>query len=102
MATYANNTTLKVNRAISGATTVNANCYAEVTYSPSAYGSNPAPANTYAAALPPITKIYGPGQSITLTFTSVIALSWIGFGPAQTTTVTYSLQSGVEFINSVP
>lgn len=89
MASLSNNTTLKVNRAISGATTVNANCYAVVTYNP-----NSSAVNGSAAAGPGISNVYfGPGQSIPATITTVVSGS-------PTITTTYTLLSGVEFMNT--
>lgn len=85
----ASNITTKVNRAISGATTVNANCYAVVTYNPNSSGVNGS-----AAAGPGLSIVYfGPGQSIPATITTVVSGS-------PTVNATYSLLSGVEFINS--
>jgi Flp pilus assembly protein TadG len=83
----ASNTSLKVNRAISGATTVNANCYAVVTYNP-----NSSAVNSSAAAGPGLCNVYfGPGQTIPSTITTTVSSG---------TDTTFSLFRGVEFINS--
>jgi hypothetical protein len=101
----ASSSSIKVNRAISGATTVTANCYAEVSYlcgaamvgstigstGFSGIGSNPQ------GQL--INRKFGPGQSIPATFTSSFLYVDGGSG-SNSGTLTYTLVSGVEFINS--
>jgi hypothetical protein len=81
---------MKVNRAITGATTVNANCYAVVSYTCTSLGatSNGVSATTTAQ------MYFGPGQTIPATFTAN------NYYFAGALTATYSLYSGVEFINS--
>lgn len=101
MATY--NTGMKVNRAITGATTVTANSYAVVTYvrtnqvlslslSADGYFSRDDAA---------ITRSFGPGQSIPASFT-VAGQTYIrGSGSLENSvTSTYTLQSGYEIINT--
>lgn len=92
--TVSTNVTLKVNRAITGATTVNANCYAVVTYTyggytPSVGGDFP---------MPPVAfeRVFGPGQSIpaSMLFGAYGAVN-AGYG-----TLNYSLASGYELINT--
>lgn len=90
----ASNTSLKVNRAISGATTVNANCYAIVTYLFTGYSVTINAQNTPPSSS--ITRHFGPLQSIPLTFT----VNNFSFGSDGNGVCTYTLQSGVEFINS--
>lgn len=87
------NTTTKVNRAIFGATTVNSNSYAVVDYICTANTSvtNNNSINGF------IQRYFGPGQSVPSSFTAAIqAVS----GSTTPTTGTYTLQSGVEFINT--
>lgn len=94
---------MKVNRAITGATTVTANAVAAVTYSPtSAAGAlSPSPATNTVTGYPPITRFFGPGQSIPASFN----VTGIGYTSAPTYTsggsITYSLLSGVELINTI-
>lgn len=90
-AVISSNTSLKVNRAISAATTVNANCYAVVTYGPN---SSAPSINISTAPNAPITRYFGPSQSIPLTFTTT------AYDNATASTLTWGLLSGVEFINS--
>lgn len=87
----ASNISLKVNRAISGVTTVAANCYAIVTYGPN---SSAPSTNISTAPNAPITRYFGPAQSIPLTFTTT------AYDNATASTLTWGLLSGVEFINS--
>lgn len=95
----ASNTSTKVNRAIGGATTVNANCYAVVTYAkadvinisstgPEYYGVND---------FGSITRWFGPGQSIPNSFNFQVSNSYLGNAGVS---YTFVLMSGVEFINS--
>lgn len=94
MATFSNNTTLKVNRAITGATTVSAAGYAIVTYLFTSYSIVINSQNT-----PPdssITRYFGPLQSIPASFT----VNNFNFGSDGNGVCTYTLQSGVEFVNT--
>lgn len=91
----------KVNRAISGATTVNANCYAMVTYIATSFTGGIASTQESSIVPPPITKYFGPGQSIPNTFTSPVYV--LKGSPApyfSTSDITYTLSSGVEMVNS--
>lgn len=95
------NTTLKVNRAITGATTVNSNSYAIVDYFPTSYPTkSDANSNTSPSAMLPYTRYFGPSQSVPSTFTVIMPVFYAGSGAASTVNVTYTLQSGVEFINT--
>ena len=85
---------LKVNRVISGATTVNANCYAIVSYNVSATPT-PSTAGMVFSPQPSISVYFGPGASIPASY-SLIGMST----SAGTQNSTYTLVSGVEFINS--
>ncbi len=89
------NTSLKVNRAISGATTVNANCYAVVEYYSSGYVQNGG-----GGATTPIiaTRHFGPLQAVPLNFTIELDPDVNNAGPIAE--LRYVLLSGVEFINS--
>jgi len=89
-AVIASNVSLKVNRAITGATTVNTNCYAVVTYlagSLNFLGGSGA-MESYSSS---ITRYFGPSQSIPASFNVTGATNY---------SVTFNLASGVEFINS--
>lgn len=95
-AVIASNSSLKVNRAISGATTVNANCYAVVSYTVSQVVP-PGGFNYNGGGPDPFTRYFGPGQSVPSSFGSVVA----GNGnPELTVYAYYGISSGVEFINS--
>lgn len=99
MSTFSGNSSIKVNRAISGADTVNSNCYAEVFYAVTT--NTPTASATNYSALhvpPPVNRIFGPGQTIPATFT-VTATSGYNAG-WDYLNVTYTLLSGVEFINT--
>ena len=97
---------MKVNRAITGATTVNANAYAMVTYSAGAFPAlgTPPVSSAYVGIGSNqqgnvITRYFGPSQSIPASFTT----QWAYFdgGPSRiTSTITWSLLSGVELINT--
>ncbi len=87
----ASNTSLKVNRAITGVTTVNANCYAIVTYTPN---SSAPTVNISTAPNAPITRYFGPAQSIPATFQTT------AYDNSTSSILTWGLLSGVEFINS--
>lgn len=100
----ASNTSLKVNRAISGATTVGANCYAVATYS--AGGDTHSGASLSTTFGSPqgsvVNRYFGVGQAIPATFTTTI-FAYIPGGagtPNSPVNVTWTLLSGVEFINS--
>lgn len=87
-------TTLKVNRAISGATTVAATGYAVVDYilsNTNLIGG----ASRAAGYVPVLTRYFGPSQSIPASFTG-----HVGDADSSALLGTYSLLSGVEFINS--
>lgn len=90
---------LKVNRAITGATTVNTNSYAIVSYQ-GAGGSASGSGFQGAGGGPGIvTRYFGPGQSIPNTFSDVVAYY------STTTSViavsaTFTLLGGVEFSNT--
>lgn len=91
-AVISSNTSMKVNRAISSATTVNANCYAIVDYS---FTSHTAGTSLSNQMIPAKYTVYvGPSQTVSSTFTMSI------YNGAATYTITYSLTGGVEFINS--
>ena len=102
MSTYSGNITTKVNRAISSATTVNSDAYAVVTYIATAIGQT-VNNNSFGrfVAPPPAERYFGPGQAIPGTFSTTY---WESNGPASQTfsaiTVTWTLQSGFEFINT--
>lgn len=100
MSTFSGNSSIKVNRAISGADTVNSNCYAEVSYAVTTNTpTTAASANFNSLEIPPMfTRIFGPGQTIPATFT-VTATSGYNAG-WDYLSVTYTLLSGVEFINT--
>lgn len=87
---------LKVNRAISGADTVSANSYAVVFYTVTTVGAVEANSSI---STPPVTRYFGPAQTIPATFTNVAGRGDNG-GAESNTTSTYTLQSGVEFINT--
>ncbi len=92
-AVIASNVTTKVNRAITGATTVNANCYAVVSYRVSTSTPTLGPDSLASGGLDTI--FFGPGQSIPNTYQSFVG------GPGTNTALqTHLLISGVEFINS--
>ena len=91
---------MKVNRAITGATTVNANAYAMVTYNATAIGTGGANVNAILSVAPAVTRYFGPGQSIPSTFTSPAYTSTNGAGAYTVSNITYTLQSGVEIINT--
>lgn len=81
---------MKVNRVISGATTVTANSYAIVNYIPNVIP--PSAAITVSGA--PITRYFGPGQSVPATFTATY------YEGSTSSIITFSILSGVEFINT--
>jgi hypothetical protein len=89
---FGSNTTLKVNRAITGSTTVNSNCYAVITYQLSNV-VNGSPGAVHPAFF---TNYYGPGQSVPASYTLTTSKDNSN-NPLQDT---YTLVGGVEFINS--
>ncbi len=106
---------MRVTAAVSGATTVPADSYAMVTYTVStSTTSGYAQTGNLASSIPadgiksfvPVTRYFGPGQSIPATFTSHAGYNAVyNAGPNNTTittavTVTYSLASGVIISNS--
>jgi hypothetical protein len=97
-AVISSNVSLKVNRAITGATTVSSNCYAEVSYYPTSIANSASVSGQIATSAIPITRIFGPAQSIPATFTSSVFIALTNANIALD--VTYTLLSGVEFINS--
>jgi hypothetical protein len=97
MATFSNNVTQRVNRAITTATTVNPNSYAIVTYQVTAFQSTPGVNIDDFGFIPPINRYFGPGQSIPTAFSQ---LAIVRHNPQVVMTMTYSLQSGVEFTNT--
>jgi len=102
-AVISSNTSLKVNRAISGATTVNANSYAIVTYSagaaPSVGAANTQNPHNTSPQAEISERYFGPGQSIPATFTTTFSY-YSGANAYTTASITWTLLSGVEFINS--
>lgn len=88
-------TSTKVSRAIGAATSVNANCWAIVTYIYTSYAVS-TNASYPVMPSPTVDRTFGPGQPIPLTFT--VGLQNVGSGTGNGT-FTYTLLSGVEFIN---
>lgn len=99
------NIAMKVNRAITGATTVNANSYAMVTYNPTSHAIGGGSFSSVGSGSPggiPYTRYFGPGQSIPATFTTTSPALWSS-SPAvlqSSWTTTWTLQGGVELINT--
>lgn len=91
-AVISSNTSLKVNRAISSTTTVNANSYAEVDYYYSSDTLGTSGNNIQIVGN--IKRTFGAGQTIPSTITTTVK------NGAASYTITYSIASGVEFINS--
>ena len=94
MSTYGKMVTTKVNRVISGATTVTANSYAHVTYRCTSYAITLG-SRAYIGQ-PNFTRVFGPGQSIPNTFT----VATVDPATGDTAILTYTLQSGIEIINT--
>ena len=94
MSTFNGNSTLKVNRAITGATTVASNGYAIVSYRCTSYVINTG--SVAAIWQPLVERHFGPSQSIPASFTSGSAT----ITSTNQATLTYSLESGVEFVNT--
>lgn len=100
MGTFFSGLIPKVNRAIGGADTVSAGAYAVVSYIPTGI-SGLAPDGDGGFCPPPVTRYFGPGQAIPASFTSQAYQINQTVSPWHTVnTITYSLASGVEFINS--
>jgi hypothetical protein len=102
---------MKVNRAITGATTVNANAYAMVTYqcNSTSWTSGPSGPQTSGNNISTDisseptgqiqTRYFGPAQAIPASFT--VTRSVIISGPSKSSyTVTWALVSGVELVNT--
>jgi len=95
----------RINRAISGATTVAANGFAVVTYAGTSPGANGTVSAVGGGSVPiqPVTRYFGPGAAIPLTFTTAsYNFDNVSAGSIVTTVfnITWTLLSGVEFINS--
>lgn len=95
-AVISSNTSLKVNRAITAATTVNANCYAIVEYYHAGYTQT----GGGVGAVTPIiaTRHFGPLQSVPANFLIQCDPDLNNAGAVLE--ARYALLSGVEFINS--
>lgn len=110
---------LKVNRAITGATTVNANATVIATYvctsHPIALSSGaswrdtdnqndvPSQISTFAPQVgQSMVRIFGPSASVPASFTTSVPWPryFLGAWSKSTTTITWTLQSGVELINT--
>jgi hypothetical protein len=106
---------LKVNRAITGATTVNVNAVAYVTYAANNHSLAGVTQNWESngqqytgQGLTPLptgqvcNRVFGPSQAVPASFTtSVPLMTYNGFSWVRTNqTVTWSLLSGVELINT--
>lgn len=86
------NTTVKVNRALTGGETVNAGAYAVASYIGT--GNSGTGTGGVNATTTPNVLYYGPGQTV---LASVITKYVVN---SATFDITYTLISGVEFINS--
>jgi hypothetical protein len=108
---------LKVNRAITAATTVNANAYAMVTYAANTNNLTISNGDWRGASGETLyngpniqatpngqvcTRYFGPSQSVPASFTTTVPInSYNGFSYAKINiTITWSLQGGVELINT--
>lgn len=111
---------MRVNRAITGATTVGINAMAVVTYASNAHGMNSSGSGVSPAWVTgsgtvgsteghtPVvtgqiqTRFFGPSQAVPLSFTTTVQLLTQGGGNWEktSTTITWTLQSGVELINT--
>lgn len=97
------NVAMKVNRAITGATTVGANCFAVVTYT--CTGTNITGGGSNAAftgaIAPTITRFFGPSQAIPATISAPVyeAIQSNNFLVFRING-SYSLSSGVEIVNT--
>lgn len=96
------NVGMKVNRAITGATTVSANAFAIVTFDPVANQTGSIGNANSPTSMVSITRFYGPLQSIPSSI-SIFNGNQFGSGGAilGTVSTTYSLRSGVEIINTI-
>lgn len=99
MPAFGNNTSLKVNRAITGATTVNANCFARVTYEATNSGLWGG-SRSGIIVTNPFTRTFGPSQSIPATISVHNYYHHGGASTIRVATVTYTLVSGYELINT--
>ena len=92
---------MNVNRAISAATTVNANCYAIINYVlASQTGLNGSASGTaLLGGDSNITRYFGPGRTVPSSFT-VSTFQALGGSGVSTVTLTYAILEGVEFINT--
>lgn len=92
----ASNTGIKINRAISGGTTVNANSYAIVTYVKTSLSTLTGLGGVEYGSLVPdtINRYFGPSAVVPNTFNQSVTYS------TANVTAVYTLLSGVEFINS--
>lgn len=101
MSTYSGNISLKVNRAVGAGTTVAANCYVVATYIATAIAiSGLNNNNERFLAPPPVSLYYGPGQSVPGTFTTSFWECASGLAAFTPALITWTIQSGVEFINT--
>lgn len=91
---------MKVSRAIGGATTVNANAMAIVYYHFSGVSGNTPQSFNGPPALQPVVRVFGPGQSIPASFTTVSTFYGQAGNAPLNLTLNWSLQSGVELINT--
>ncbi len=92
------NVALKVNRAITGATTVNANSVVIATYAYSSSTNAISAGNMGPTSI--VTRYFGPGQSVPSSFTSLTPTTINTGNPYQTVTTTWTLQGGVELSNT--
>lgn len=95
---------MKVNRAITGATTVNANATAIVTYSQGIFPTTAVGSGAFGGWNGGqqgmiINRVFGPGQSIPASFIQGIRYK-DSSAVDQTTNITWTLISGVELINT--
>lgn len=93
------NVSTKVNRAITGATTVSAGAYAVVDYVPTAITDSGTTSGFNPLAFPPVTRNFGPGQSVPASFTINVFAPYVN--NHLTYTLTYTLSSGYEMINTL-
>lgn len=104
-AVISSNVTTKFNRAISATTTVNANCYAIVTYNATfaTFDGTNGIANFASGDYGLdnfVTRYFGAGQTIPTSFTTPLSFSGFIGAISANPKVTYSIMTGVEFINS--
>jgi hypothetical protein len=97
---------MKVNRTITGATTVNANATVIATYLANGFGTTPAATYGDSSFLnhpqgTPMVRVFGPAASVPASFTSTIHLPATNPNVnSVAVTVTWTLLSGVELINT--